>query len=230
MAKAWCQSAWADYSGVSRTLTTLFQEEAEQVTDILHKITQLTLDGEVMTALQLSGRLTYDGDLTGRPVSNSSSTYPNAGYGHMDNAIRLSDRDGQSAQPDFDLTYLFVSHDLSVIRHICDRGVVMYVGKVVEVASGLDPYLNPKHPYTEALMSAVPVSNPRARDKGVRIHLEGQVADPANPPSGCYFHPRCNYAQDICATDEPQLRDLGEEHFAACHFATELELAGVRMV
>lgn len=89
VAKAWLQSAWADYSGVSRTLTMLSQEEAEQVADVVHKITKLILDGEVMRALQLSGRLTYDGDLTGRPVSNSSTTYPNAGYGHMDNAIRL---------------------------------------------------------------------------------------------------------------------------------------------
>jgi hypothetical protein len=89
VAKAWVQAAWADYSGVSRTLTTLSQEEAEQVTGVLHKITKLILDGEVMKALQLSGRLTYDGDLTGRPVSNSSTTYPNAGYGHMDDAIRL---------------------------------------------------------------------------------------------------------------------------------------------
>jgi hypothetical protein len=89
VAKAWLQPAWADYSGVSRTLTTLHQEEAEQVAGVLHKITKLILDGEVMKALQLSGRLTYDGDLTGRPVSNSSTTYPNAGYGHMDDAIRL---------------------------------------------------------------------------------------------------------------------------------------------
>ena len=89
VAKAWLQSAWADYSGVSRTLTTLSQEEAEQVAGVLHKITKLILDGEVMKALQISGRLTYDGDLTGRPVSNSSTTYPNAGYGHMDDAIRL---------------------------------------------------------------------------------------------------------------------------------------------
>lgn len=135
----------------------------------------------------------------------------------------------EELQMDFDLTYLFISHDLSVIRHICDRVVVMYVGKVVEVASGLDPYINPKHPYTEALMSAVPVSNPRARDSGARIRLKGQVADPSNPPSGCYFHPRCRYAQSICETEEPPLRDLGDQHFAACHFAEDLELSGVRM-
>lgn len=89
MAKAWLQSAWADYSGVSRTLSTLSQEEAEQVAGVLHKITKLILDGEAMKALQLPGRLIYDGDLTGRPVSNSSTTYPNTGYGHMDDAIRL---------------------------------------------------------------------------------------------------------------------------------------------
>ncbi len=89
VAKAWLQPGWADYSGVSRTLTTLSQEEAEQVAAVLHKISKLTLDAEIMKALQLSGRLTYDGDLTGRPVSNSSTTYPNAGYGHMDDALRL---------------------------------------------------------------------------------------------------------------------------------------------
>ena len=136
----------------------------------------------------------------------------------------------EELQRDFDLTYLFIAHDLSVIRHICDRVVVMYVGKVVEVAKGLDLYVMPKHPYTEALMSAVPVSNPRARRKGVRIRLEGEVADPSNPPSGCYFHPRCRYAQERCRTESPALRDLGEGHFVACHFADELELNGVRMV
>jgi peptide/nickel transport system ATP-binding protein len=136
----------------------------------------------------------------------------------------------EELQRDFNLTYLFVSHDLSVIRHICNRVVVMYVGKVVEIASGLDIYVNPKHPYTEALMSSVPVSNPRARDRGNRIHLEGEVADPSNPPSGCYFHPRCQYAQAICAEEPPVLEDLGNQHFAACHFASELSLASVRMV
>jgi len=136
----------------------------------------------------------------------------------------------EELQRDFDLTYLFIAHDLSVIRHICDRVVVMYVGKVVEVAEGLDLYVQPKHPYTEALMSSVPVSNPRARKKGVRIRLEGEVADPSNPPSGCYFHPRCRYAQGRCATETPSLRDLGEGHFVACHFADELTLNGVRMV
>lgn len=136
----------------------------------------------------------------------------------------------EELQDEFALTYLFISHDLSVIRHICDRVVVMYVGKVVEVASGMDVYVNPKHPYTEALMSAVPVSNPRARQAGTRIHLAGEVADPANPPSGCYFHPRCQYAQPRCAEEEPVLQDLGSHHTVACHFAEALSLEGVRLI
>lgn len=132
-------------------------------------------------------------------------------------------------QSDFELTYLFISHDLSVIRHICSRIVVMYVGKVVEIADGIELYVNPRHPYTEALMSAVPVTNPRARNAGVRIRLAGEIADPSNPPTGCYFHPRCKYAQERCKSEEPALRDLGKNHFVACHFAEELKLAGVRM-
>jgi peptide/nickel transport system ATP-binding protein len=135
----------------------------------------------------------------------------------------------EELQADFDLTYLFISHDLSVIRHICDRIVVMYVGKVVEVADGIELFINPKHPYTEALMSAVPVSNPRARKAGVRIRLEGDIADPSNPPSGCYFHPRCRYMQEICKTDTPKLRDLGGNHFISCHFAEQLSLTAIRM-
>ena len=135
----------------------------------------------------------------------------------------------EELQKDFRLTYLFISHDLSVIRHICDRIVVMYVGKVVEVADGIDLYMNPRHPYTEALMSAVPVTNPRARQAGTRIRLEGEIADPSNPPSGCYFHPRCRYARERCMTETPLLRDLGGNHFVACHFSEELKLSGVRM-
>lgn len=135
----------------------------------------------------------------------------------------------EELQRDFDLTYLFISHDLSVIRHICDRVVVMYVGKVVEVAEGLDLYANPKHPYTEALMSAVPVSNPRDRDRVERIHLPGQVADPSNPPAGCYFHPRCRYAEEICSRDEPPLRQLEGNRYVACHFAEKLTLQGAAM-
>jgi peptide/nickel transport system ATP-binding protein len=136
----------------------------------------------------------------------------------------------EELQADFDLTYLFISHDLSVIRHICDRIVVMYVGKVVEIANGIELYINPHHPYTEALMSAVPVTNPKARQAGTRIRLEGEIADPSNPPTGCYFHPRCRYAQDRCKIEEPALRDLGGNHFVACHFSEQLKLASVRMV
>jgi peptide/nickel transport system ATP-binding protein len=135
----------------------------------------------------------------------------------------------EELQRDFDLTYLFISHDLSVIRHICDRVVVMYVGKVVEVAEGLDLYVKPRHPYTEALMSAVPVSNPRDRNRGERIHLSGQVADPSAPPPGCYFHPRCRYAQEVCSEQEPPLRQLDGNRHVACHFAEELKLQGAAM-
>ncbi len=132
----------------------------------------------------------------------------------------------EQLQEDFDLTYLFISHDLSVIRHICDRVVVMYVGKVVEIAEGLDIYTRPKHPYTEALMSAVPISNPRQRRRE-RIHLEGDVADPSNPPSGCYFHPRCRYVQERCRVETPGLQEIGDGHFAACHFVNALSLRGI---
>ncbi len=135
----------------------------------------------------------------------------------------------EELQADFNLTYLFISHDLSVIHHICDRIVVMYVGRVVEIADATELFINPRHPYTEALMSAVPVTNPKARKAGVRIRLEGEIADPSNPPTGCYFHPRCRYAQARCKTEEPALRDLGGNHFAACHFAEELQLASVRL-
>ena len=130
---------------------------------------------------------------------------------------------------DMDLTYLFISHDLSVIRHICDRVAVMYVGKLVEVADANTLYTNPLHPYTESLMSAVPIPNPDLRDSQDRIQLEGEVADPADPPSGCYFHPRCRYAKEVCSTETPDLRDMGDAHTVACHFADELELTGVRM-
>jgi len=120
-------------------------------------------------------------------------------------------------QAEFNLTYLFISHDLSVVEYIANRVAVMYVGKMVEIASTATLFAIPKHPYTEALLSAVPKPDPRLR--GQRIILEGEVADPANPPSGCYFHPRCRYAKSICKTEEPPLRDLGDKHFVACHFA-----------
>jgi peptide/nickel transport system ATP-binding protein len=135
----------------------------------------------------------------------------------------------EELQRDFNLTYLFISHDLSVIRHICNRVIVMYVGKVAEVAEGLDLYTNPQHPYTEALMSAVPISNPKFRDRNERIRLHGEVADPSNPPSGCYFHPRCRYVRERCKQEEPALRDQGNGHLAACHFSEELDLKGAIM-
>ncbi|GAB4515808.1 MAG: dipeptide ABC transporter ATP-binding protein [Anaerolineae bacterium] len=133
----------------------------------------------------------------------------------------------QDLQEEFRLTYLFVAHDLSVVEYICDRVAVMYVGKLVELAETEELYINPKHPYTEALLSAVPKPDPRLRSRGKRIVLEGDVADPSNPPSGCYFHPRCRYAKDICAQEEPRLRDIGNEHYVACHFAEDLQLRGV---
>lgn len=133
----------------------------------------------------------------------------------------------EELQSDFDLTYLFISHDLSVIRHICDRVVVMYVGKVVEMADAYDLYARPQHPYTEALLSAVPQADPRGRDQRKHIHLQGEIADPANPPQGCYFHPRCKFARPVCLTETPVLRNLGGNHAVACHFSEELTLSGV---
>ncbi|MBN1248188.1 MAG: ATP-binding cassette domain-containing protein [Anaerolineae bacterium] len=124
------------------------------------------------------------------------------------------------------LTYLFVAHDLSVVRHIADRVAVMYVGKLVEMASTDEIYPYPLHPYTEALMSAVPRPDPRSEKE--RIVLEGEVADPANPPSGCYFHPRCRYAKDVCSVETPVLRELKPGHYVSCHRAEELSLLGVR--
>ena len=128
-------------------------------------------------------------------------------------------------QGEFGLTYLFISHDLSVVEHISDRVAVMYVGKLVESAVTNDLFINPKHPYTQALLSAVPKPKPRLRTES--ILLEGDVADPANPPPGCYFHPRCTYRIDRCATEEPVLRELRPDHFVSCHRAEELTLLGV---
>ena len=128
-------------------------------------------------------------------------------------------------QGSFGLTYLFVAHDLSVVRHIADRVAVMYVGKLVEMGVTDEIYPAPLHPYTEALMSAVPRPDPRATKQ--RIVLEGEVADPSNPPSGCYFHPRCRYAKEICQVETPVLRELSPAHFVSCHRAEELSLSGV---
>jgi peptide/nickel transport system ATP-binding protein len=130
----------------------------------------------------------------------------------------------EDLQERFDLTYLFISHDLSVVEHIADRVAVMYVGRVVEVASTDELFYNPKMPYTEALLSALPKPDPRNRVRPTA--LSGEVPSPANPPSGCYFHPRCPYAQEICKKETPQLRDVGGNHLAACHFADQLQLKG----
>lgn len=131
----------------------------------------------------------------------------------------------QDLQEQFHLTYLFVSHDLSVVEHICDRVSVMYVGKMVELAETEELFVHPKHPYTEALLSAIPTPDPEV--KMDRVLLPGEVANPANPPSGCYFHPRCKYVQDICKTDAPTWEEVAPEHFTLCHFAKELKLRGV---
>jgi peptide/nickel transport system ATP-binding protein len=128
---------------------------------------------------------------------------------------------------DFYLAYIFLAHDLSVVQHISDRIAVMYVGSIAEMAESLELYSQPLHPYTEALMSSVPRPNPRA--KKARIIMEGDVADPSNPPPGCLFHPRCRYVQDRCKTEIPELREIKPDHYAACHFAGELELKGVAM-
>jgi peptide/nickel transport system ATP-binding protein len=128
-------------------------------------------------------------------------------------------------QEELGLTYLFVAHDLSVVKHISDRVAVMYVGKIVEIADRDDLFTRPRHPYSSALLSAVPKPDPRARSN--RQPLKGEVANPAAPPSGCYFHPRCPFAIDRCRTEAPVLTEIRPGHFASCHRAEELELAGI---
>lgn len=128
-------------------------------------------------------------------------------------------------QNELGLSYLFVAHDLSVVKHVSDRVAVMYVGKIVELAPTSELFHHPRHPYTEALLSAVPKPDPRLRSQ--RIILEGDVADPANPPSGCYFHPRCRYAIERCRTESPQLLEIRPNHHVSCHRAAELTLNGV---
>lgn len=126
------------------------------------------------------------------------------------------------------LTLIFIAHDLSVVEHISDRMMVMYVGKTSEIGETDDVLKNPLHPYTEALISAVPPADPGIHQQ--RIVLEGDVPSPANPPPGCVFHPRCSYADNICTEKEPELREIKPGHFATCHFADTLQLKGIKEV
>lgn len=130
----------------------------------------------------------------------------------------------QELQRKLGLTLLFVAHDLSVVEHISDRIIVMYVGKIVEMAETTALLKTPLHPYTEALISAVPAADPSIHHE--RIILEGDVPSPANPPSGCVFHPRCRYAQEVCQTETPQLTEIKPDRYVSCHFAETLSLKG----
>jgi peptide/nickel transport system ATP-binding protein len=134
----------------------------------------------------------------------------------------------EDLQQELHLTYLFIAHDLGVVKHISDRVAVMYVGKLLELAGVDQLFSRPLNPYSEALLSAVPKPDPEIKSN--RIILKGEVADSSNPPEGCYFHPRCNYAQDLCKNEVPQMRNLGspeDPHLVRCHYAEKIDLQGI---
>ncbi|RJX36884.1 dipeptide ABC transporter ATP-binding protein [Paenibacillus pinisoli] len=125
----------------------------------------------------------------------------------------------QELQRKMGLTYLFIAHDLSMVKHISDRVAVMYLGKIVELAESSELYDNPRHPYTRALLSAIPIPDPKVEAERERIVLKGDLPSPINPPSGCQFHTRCPIATEKCKTDAPKLAEVSKGHFAACHYA-----------
>jgi len=133
-------------------------------------------------------------------------------------------------QTEFNLTYIFIAHDLGVVRHVSNRIVVMYLGKIVELSPADELYVRPIMPYTEALLSAVPIPDPDLAEKRERIVLEGDVPSPINPPSGCRFHPRCRYATEVCTQVEPPLVDYGNGHLAACHHPLNVDQATLQQV
>ena len=128
----------------------------------------------------------------------------------------------EDLQEEFGVTYIFISHDLSVVQHSCDRIAVMYLGEIVEIAEADELVMSPRHPYTAALLSAVPVPEPRARRGKQRMILSGDVPSPVNPPPGCRFHTRCPYQEALCSAERPALREYSPGHFAACHFAEKI--------
>lgn len=140
----------------------------------------------------------------------------------------------QDLQEQFNLTYFFIAHDLSVVKHLSDRIAVMYLGEIVELTDKKNIFEQPLHPYTESLLSAIPIADPEIQRKRNRIVLKGDVPNPENPPTGCRFHTRCPYSEEICKSKKTELKNINEgnpskpEHFVACHFATELNLTGVK--
>jgi oligopeptide/dipeptide ABC transporter ATP-binding protein len=135
----------------------------------------------------------------------------------------------EELQDEFSLTYIVIAHDLGLVRHVSDRIAVMYLGRIVELSPAEELYTRPIMPYTEALLSAVPIPNPDVAEKRERIPLRGDVGNPANPPSGCPFHPRCRYATEICSQEEPPLVSYGDGHLAACHHPLNVDAAALRV-